>query len=102
MEDVKIPTADLERGLNLPSLYARGRKDCEDSSRTVPASNYSGTVTLQKLELLESKVPPLSTTSQITTLLAMRSSMTNGEQNKVEKLLCTPKRAEGVIILLSC
>ena len=74
-----------ERGLNLPSLCARGRKGGDVVSPLIIQARlpYGSLV-------LESMIPPLSTTPQVTTLPSNALSCEIGERSEVEQLSCTP------------
>ena len=70
-----------ERGLNLPSLCARGRTGGDVVSPLITQAQlpYESLV-------LESMVPPLSTTPQVTTLPSNALSCEIGERSEVERL----------------
>ena len=74
-----------ERGLYLPSLYARGRTGGDVVSPLIIQAQlpYESLV-------LESMIPPLSTTPQVTTLPSNALSREIGERSGVEQLSCTP------------
>ena len=81
------------RGLYLPSLYARGRTGGDVVSPLIIQARlpYGSLV-------LESMIPPLSTTPQVTTLPSNALSREIGERSEVERLSCTPILASREVI----
>ena len=81
------------RGLNLPSLCARGRTGGDVVSPLIIQARlpYGSLV-------LESMIPPLSTTPRVTTLPSNALSCEIGERSEVERLSCTPILASREVI----